>query len=78
MVKLNHENLSFKLSKPHEPWGDGFERYPVSLEDIQNDIYGCDICQKLKYSFCIYHNRMIQGRPDLFNTVSNNKNDVEI
>jgi len=70
MAKLNHENLAFKLSKPHESCG-SFERYPMSLEEIQKDINECDVCKKLKYSFCIYHTEMIQGRRDLFNVASN-------
>ena len=71
--RLNHENLSFKLSKPHESWGTGFERQPMSIMDIQKEIDECDICQKMGCGFCVDHMRMIQGRKDLFNTAPNKK-----
>jgi len=65
--RLNHENLSFKLtSKESERSGRNLEIPPMSIDEIQQDIYKCGKCSDIGNDFCDWHIEMIQGRYDLF------------
>ncbi len=73
MTKINHENLSFKLCSKESSSCGMDEIPPMSVNEIQKDIYNCPKCSAIDNGFCGWHRGMMQGRMDLFNSPYNMK-----
>ena len=59
--RLNHENLSFKLGFDNYRQAGSNDYYPQSIQELQNEIDECELCQKLKPEYCIWHEEKIDG-----------------